>query len=319
MLVEMYHVLKESHPTHGLEIVFVSSDRDQGGFIHYFSSMPWLAIPFDSLALYKPMLSMNYGVRGIPSLVVLDSMSGQVVVPNDMTRQQIMNACRGGDDGIISLLQDWIDRVPPETKQLVELLTVSCHDDTNVKKSFDVMESYIVRGESIEAASRVTALVRQLVSDGMDVEDATAAALAVEEVSADTTEIVSDTSPLNGLFTRRDFGGKNSEGDATSPSNAALRILNDSGRNELAMVLSTMQKYLDKYAKSPWSPLFRHFQLSFKVADRITQTRGGLELLHSLGFRVYGSDEDFFAEIPVYAHVDAMLSLIKELSCTHCT
>jgi hypothetical protein len=152
----------------------------------------------------------------------------------------------------------------------------------------------------------------------MDVEDATAAALAVEDASADDAEIGSSTSPLNGLFTRRFFDGKQYRKDAASPSQAALHILNNSGRNELAMVLSTTQKYLINCVKAPWSPLFRHIQLSFKVADRITQTQGGLELLNSLGFRVYGSDEDFFAEIPVYVHLDAMLRQNKELSCTYC-
>ena len=31
-----------------LEIIFVSSDRDEEGFDEYFGEMPWLALPFDN-------------------------------------------------------------------------------------------------------------------------------------------------------------------------------------------------------------------------------------------------------------------------------
>lgn len=46
MLIEVYEHLKEEFPTHGLEMVFVSSDRDEAGFRQYYASMPWLAVPF---------------------------------------------------------------------------------------------------------------------------------------------------------------------------------------------------------------------------------------------------------------------------------
>jgi len=45
MLAELYSHLKEEYPTHGLEIVFVSSDRDLPSFEDYFRSMPWMAVP----------------------------------------------------------------------------------------------------------------------------------------------------------------------------------------------------------------------------------------------------------------------------------
>ena len=58
MLAEMYAHLKEERPSHGLEIVFVSSDRDANSFQSYFDKMPWQAIPFGNLALVKQNLSM---------------------------------------------------------------------------------------------------------------------------------------------------------------------------------------------------------------------------------------------------------------------
>lgn len=56
MLAELYSHLKEEFPTHGLEMVFVSSDRDEGGFQQYFGSMPWMAVPFQSGAMNIPRI-----------------------------------------------------------------------------------------------------------------------------------------------------------------------------------------------------------------------------------------------------------------------
>jgi nucleoredoxin len=51
MLCELYQHLKdEVLPTHGLEVVFVSSDRDPSSFRHYSGSMPWLSLPYENRA-----------------------------------------------------------------------------------------------------------------------------------------------------------------------------------------------------------------------------------------------------------------------------
>ena len=57
MLAEMYEHLKEVRPTHGLEIIFVSSDRDLNSFQNYFGTMPWKAIPFETLPFVKQSLN----------------------------------------------------------------------------------------------------------------------------------------------------------------------------------------------------------------------------------------------------------------------
>jgi hypothetical protein len=50
MLAKMDEHLKEDvRPMYGLEIVFVSGDRDANSFQQYFGSMPWQAIPYDHL------------------------------------------------------------------------------------------------------------------------------------------------------------------------------------------------------------------------------------------------------------------------------
>lgn len=62
---------KASAAANSTEVVFVSSDQDQDGFDGYYNEMPWLALPFEDRAK-KDMLSEKYGVRGIPTLVILD-------------------------------------------------------------------------------------------------------------------------------------------------------------------------------------------------------------------------------------------------------
>merc|ERR1719152_823109 len=62
----------------GLEIVFVSSDRDEASFDSYHGEMPWLAVPFAARDI-KNKLSKKYKVRGIPSFVILDGTTGETI------------------------------------------------------------------------------------------------------------------------------------------------------------------------------------------------------------------------------------------------
>merc|ERR1712139_571414 len=61
----------------GLEVVFVSSDKDQDQFKDYFKDMPWLALDFEDRKR-KTQLSNMFGVRGIPALVIIDK-DGSVI------------------------------------------------------------------------------------------------------------------------------------------------------------------------------------------------------------------------------------------------
>lgn len=64
-------VLAEWYKKHAagsnVEIIFVSSDRDQAGFDGYFGEMPWKALKF-SEGDTKQTLASEFGVRGIPML-----------------------------------------------------------------------------------------------------------------------------------------------------------------------------------------------------------------------------------------------------------
>jgi len=300
----------------------VSSDRDVNSFRQYYASMPWLAIPFETLGFYKQLLSATYHVRGIPSLVILDSLSGQVVVPNTETRQQVMQACSRGDESIKSMFQTFLDRCPAESKQMLEMLEMSFRDaagDSNEEVYGDsaVLRSHLLRKESKEKKDRMNSLVAQLVEDGMEIDEATEAAQAVEDVSADEDPqegpLQLEAGPWNGVFTRTLLGEKDVSQLDRSPTEWAARVSKDAGRDQLVNVLSTSLKYLNNCRKAPWSTAFRSFRLSYKVADRITRVLGGLQLLQSLGFTVHGTTEDFVASIPIYANLDAMHGATEEL------
>lgn len=58
----------------------------------------------------------RYGVRGIPSLVILDALSGGIVVAASETRGEVNYACRMGDDGIDQMFKSWLQRVPEESQ-----------------------------------------------------------------------------------------------------------------------------------------------------------------------------------------------------------
>ncbi len=70
------------------EIVFVSCDKDQKAMEGYMkeTKMKWLAVPFDSPLRDK--LLDDFGVRGIPYLVVLDK-DGKIVSKN--ARSEVTN------------------------------------------------------------------------------------------------------------------------------------------------------------------------------------------------------------------------------------
>ena len=76
MLAEFYETL-QGEDENALEIVFVSSDSDDGSFNEYYKSMPWVSLPFSNRAA-KDALAARFGVRGIPAFFVLDGANGSI-------------------------------------------------------------------------------------------------------------------------------------------------------------------------------------------------------------------------------------------------
>lgn len=69
-----------------MEIIFVSSDRDERSFESYWEEMPWKALPFDKRDA-KDLLNKLMGVNGIPSLAILNS-DGTIVTTDGRSKVQ---------------------------------------------------------------------------------------------------------------------------------------------------------------------------------------------------------------------------------------
>merc|ERR1719210_1021711 len=82
-----------------MEIIFVSSDREQQSFDEYFGEMPWLALPFES-QVEKEALSKAFGVSGIPSFVVVNP-DGSVITLDG--RSKVMS-----DPSGLNFPQGWL-------------------------------------------------------------------------------------------------------------------------------------------------------------------------------------------------------------------
>mmetsp|Transcript_81903 Transcript_81903/g.227048 ORF Transcript_81903/g.227048 Transcript_81903/m.227048 type:complete len:321 (-) Transcript_81903:209-1171(-) len=85
-----------------LQIVFVSSDKSEAEGKDYFINHhgDWLMLDFGQ----KGSLGEKYGVRGIPSLIVIDS-AGMPIA--DDARGQVAGAADGGADGMKAVLAEW--------------------------------------------------------------------------------------------------------------------------------------------------------------------------------------------------------------------
>jgi nucleoredoxin len=77
----------------GMEIVFVSGDRDEAAFNDYYKEQPWVAVPFDKKAI-SGGLNQKFKVQGIPSFVILGpdgkliTKDGREVVTKDPTGEK---------------------------------------------------------------------------------------------------------------------------------------------------------------------------------------------------------------------------------------
>jgi nucleoredoxin len=69
ILTKAYEELKKDKQP--FEIVFCSLDKEEDAFGMYFSTMPWLAVPFADRTIIK-QLAEHFELEGIPTLVILN-------------------------------------------------------------------------------------------------------------------------------------------------------------------------------------------------------------------------------------------------------
>ncbi|RLN37574.1 hypothetical protein BBJ28_00018337 [Nothophytophthora sp. Chile5] len=76
LLDVVYEDIKEAGHT-DVEIVFVSSDKEEAKFTEYYEEMPWLALPYAKRDL-KAELCEKFGVKFVPTLIFFNE-KGEVV------------------------------------------------------------------------------------------------------------------------------------------------------------------------------------------------------------------------------------------------
>ena len=87
-----------------IEIIFVSFDRDEGGFKEYYDSMPWLALPFKSDK--KKPFAVDFEINGIPALLVFDK-NGKLIDYDGRMTVQTSFMKDSGEDVASKILDGW--------------------------------------------------------------------------------------------------------------------------------------------------------------------------------------------------------------------
>jgi len=76
LLAERYGELKASGKS--FEIVFISSDRSAAEAEEYYQEQPWAILDYSHRDT-KQLIAEAYGVRGIPTLIILDGLTGALI------------------------------------------------------------------------------------------------------------------------------------------------------------------------------------------------------------------------------------------------
>lgn len=69
LLISMYNEINEKGKK--LEVIFFSFDQNEEQYFEYVESMPWISLPFTQTEK-RNTLMQKYGVRGIPSLQIVN-------------------------------------------------------------------------------------------------------------------------------------------------------------------------------------------------------------------------------------------------------
>ncbi len=329
LLIEFYNYLKDQvAPTHGLELIFVSSDRDEAQFHQYYQKMPFAAIPFSDRSLAQ-RIKAQFGVQGIPSLVIIDSLSGRIVVSQDESRRSIHQACQMGESAIESLYHSWLEKVPDESRSMMEILELSCIEAeisaTNVSGNNSTTNSKAERyfrcqkgghddGKRTPTtkelfAARVKEIFAKLVEEG--VEPNMAGAQAIRQATTECKQSLATTLDEGWVLGSRD---NYSQDDTKTVKIAAEEMcqLNSGDKSIVHGALVVAKKYVSNARKDPSNPRFRTFRLGNKVFDQITSKLGGVNLLTSLGFSPFHSDIDFLASIPLSMDLELLSEVIAK-------
>lgn len=68
-------------------MIFISSDRDEKAFEDYYADMPWWTLEYSARGK-KEELGKKFNVSGIPTLILLDGDTGEIVCKDARDRLQ---------------------------------------------------------------------------------------------------------------------------------------------------------------------------------------------------------------------------------------
>mmetsp|Transcript_27818 Transcript_27818/g.64574 ORF Transcript_27818/g.64574 Transcript_27818/m.64574 type:complete len:427 (+) Transcript_27818:92-1372(+) len=94
-LCEAYKTMQKE-PGNDFELVFVSSDRDEGSFNEYYGEMPFCALPYENRQA-KEQLSKLFGVQGIPNLIMLSPVTDAATGDRTLINPNMRSVIDGGD------------------------------------------------------------------------------------------------------------------------------------------------------------------------------------------------------------------------------
>jgi thiol-disulfide isomerase/thioredoxin len=118
ILKSFYQAVNRDKPS-SLAIVYVSADHGRSQFEEYFGTMPWYALPWSSSS-YKSGLNSQFGIYGIPALVLLTK-NREYVRPKTDLQSSIVAAVQ--NEASLALVTKWRD--PATHVALSEVLSSS--------------------------------------------------------------------------------------------------------------------------------------------------------------------------------------------------
>lgn len=205
-LIAAYNNLKASGLS--FEIFFCSSDRSEESFEHHFSTMPWLAFPFDHEKLN--MLTRLYNVNGIPAFLILDE-------KNNVVTRHGRNAILGDPQGKFfpwgpQLMYELNEFTLCRLRDVPALILFTEGTPEDVSFSIEVLRPsaemlYAERGESLKRSPSKESESQE--EDGRDGSssnspDLTQSTNSVDSASSSETPVPSWADPLQAFYTGED-------------------------------------------------------------------------------------------------------------------
>jgi hypothetical protein len=234
----------------------------------------------------------------------VDTISGNIVVSQESSRNAIKSACERGEGAIEDMFNSWIDQIPADSKDMYEAMKASCIEDStnqNEEMEIDVDSTRLETNKIMtleDQRNRVVEIYNQLCGEGMVMNEAGAKAIqqVTEEVQA-----------AKGICIEIDEAKLNPENepvfeDTFDPTSISPEVV------------YVVLKYLTNIEENPFTPRCRMLRFSNQVFDQVVSSRGGLHfIVQILGFDVFSVGTDFVAVIPLAANISQMIKLTQDI------